>query len=72
MSDIYAILEKQTNQFVRFNGKLCWGSMSALQSSFHAGQKYWAKENQVKWKEQDCWKAVNLTEAYYRLEGLMK
>jgi hypothetical protein len=72
MNKIYAILDTATGLFSEWNGKIAWKAKNSLQSSFHAGQKYWAKDKQVKWKEQTRWVAVELTEAYYRLEGLEK
>lgn len=70
MNHIYAILDTTTGRFAEFNSKIAWKAKNSLQSSFHAGQKYWRKEDQVKWKEQTRWIAVELTEAYFRLEGL--
>jgi hypothetical protein len=68
MNKIYAIINNETGLFAEFNGKIAWKSLSALQSSFHAGQKYWAKDRHVRWKEQDKYKAVELTEYYYDKE----
>jgi hypothetical protein len=68
MTKIYAILNKETGLFCEFNNRICWKALNSLQSSFHAGQKYWAKDKQVKWKEQDKYVAVELTEYYYARE----
>jgi hypothetical protein len=65
---IYAILNLSTGLFCEFNGRLSWKALNSLQSSFHAGQKYWPKEKQVRWKEQDKYKAVELTQYYYDKE----
>jgi hypothetical protein len=72
MTSIYAILDTETGRFAEFNGKIAWKAKNSLQSSFHAGQKYWHKDKQVRWKEQTRWIAVELTEPYFRLEGLEK
>ena len=72
MIKIYAILNKNTGELDSFNGKVAWASLGALQSSFHASQKYKHDFDKLRWKEQDNYCAVDLTEAYYRLEGLEK
>lgn len=69
---IYGILDTETNKFCCFNSRVAWSSLSALQSSFHAGQKYWPKEQRLKWKEQTRFVAIELTEPYFILEDLHK
>ena len=70
MTKIYSILDTETNQFCVFNSRNSWSALNALQSSFHAGQKYRLPEEKVKWKEQTRWIAVELSEYYFMYKQL--
>ena len=69
---IYAILDTSTNEFCSFNGRNSWSATNAMQSSFHASQKYQKLADKVKWKEQTQYIAVELTEYYFNMKGLEK
>lgn len=65
MTKIFAILDTDTDSFCVFNGRNSWSALNALQSSFHAAQKYRLLEDKMKWKEQTRYVAVELTEYYH-------
>ena len=71
MTKIYSILDTETNQFCVFNNRNSWSALNALQSSFHAGQKY-SRAPVIKWKEQKRWIAVELSEYYFMYKSLEK
>lgn len=69
---IFAILDTETNEFRVFNSRNSWSALNALQSSFHAGQKYWSVDRKVKWKEQTRYIAVELSDYYFMYKSLEK
>lgn len=74
MTAIYGILDTETNQFVCFeNKKLAWAKPAYAKAAWnlHSGALDYFNPSH-KFNEQTRYKVVELTEAYYRLEGLEK
>lgn len=65
MTKIYAIRNKQSGEFISFGAKIAWAREANAKNAFnlHLRQKF---------DKQDVYEIIELTEAYYRLEGLMK
>jgi hypothetical protein len=62
---IYGILHSPTSQFIAFGAKAAWNGSGPAKNAFnlHVGEPL-----------EDCadYELVNLTEAYFQLEGLSK
>lgn len=65
MTKIFAILHKPTNEFVSFNAKVAWCSTGALKNAFKLHMRFYIEEN-------ENYEIIDLTETYFRLEGLMR
>lgn len=74
MTRIYAIRNKETGEFVSYNSKCAWSKIGNAKNAFnlHTGAMRYYNPPKPKFDEQDVFEIVDLTEAYYRLEGLME
>jgi hypothetical protein len=75
MTSIYGILDTETNEFVSYNSKCAWSKVGNAKNAFnlHTGATHsWYNPPRPKFDEQTRYVIVDLTEAYFRLEGLMK
>jgi hypothetical protein len=74
MTSIYGILDTEINQFVTVaSGKVAWPTARAAKSAYtcHMGPS-WCHKERPRFDEQTRYVIVDLTEAYFRLEGLMQ
>jgi hypothetical protein len=74
MTKVFAILDKEKDEFVTMpSGKCAWPSERAAKSAYtcHMGPNWHYKDRQS-YNEQERFVVVDLTEAYFRLEGLMR
>jgi hypothetical protein len=74
MTKIYGIIDKETNSFVEFNGRSCWKSTGGAKLSYAEATVYFDGSRWIKKKfdDQARYEIVELTEVYFRLEGLEK
>jgi hypothetical protein len=69
MTAIYAILDTQTNQFISYGAKIAWNAARNAKNAYNYHRDYGDPQ---RFDEQTRYKLVELTEAYFRLEGLDK
>lgn len=69
MTKIIAIRCKATDTFIVYNSKCAWTKVGNAKNAWANANRY---HSVVKFDEQDEYELVDLTEAYYRLEGLEK
>lgn len=75
MTKIYGIRNKKSGEFIQFNSKCAWSKIGNAKNAFnlHTGATHsYYNPPRPKFDEQDEFEIVDLTEAYYRLEGLEK
>jgi hypothetical protein len=65
MNKIYAILDNEEGYFVSFGAKIAWARAANAKNAFNLHMR-------KRMDEQERYVVVELTEAYFRLEGLMK
>lgn len=71
MTKIFAIRNKDTGEFVSCNGHVAWAKAGSAKVSWGITYKRY-DERKGAFDKQDTYEIVDLEEAYYRLEGLMK
>jgi hypothetical protein len=69
MTAIYGILDTQTNQFISYGAKIAWSASRNAKNAYNYHRDY---RDPKRFDEQTRYKLVELTEAYFRLEGLDK
>jgi hypothetical protein len=74
MTSIYGILDTETNQFfTAASGNVAWPSILSAEASYIFYMKLrFPKADFQEFNEQTRYVIVDLTEAYFRLEGLEK
>lgn len=77
MTKIYGIRNKATGEFVSYNSKCAWSKIGNAKNAFnlHSDRVYDSFAEfyvRRKFDEQDEYEIVDLTECFYRLEGLCK
>ncbi len=71
MTKIIAILDTETNGFISYNSKCAWTKPGNAKNAWANANNGYGREF-VSFNEQTRHKLVDLTETYYRLEGLNK
>jgi hypothetical protein len=71
MTKIFGILDTTTNEFVSYNSKCAWTKVGNAKNAWANAHNGYGREF-TRFDEQERCKIVDLTEAYYRLEGLLK
>jgi hypothetical protein len=69
MTSIYGILDTETNQFVSYGAKIAWNALRNAKNAYNYHRNY---GDNKRFDEQTRYVIVDLTEAYFRLEGLEK
>jgi hypothetical protein len=69
---IFAIVDSDNGTFIRIGTKCGWVSVGAAKSALLCHRSQLGLYNIESFAEQSRYEVVDLTEAYYRLEGLMK
>ena len=74
-TQIFAIRNKETGEFQAYNSRCAWTKAGNAKNAFAQRNKVWVNNVgfvTIKFDEQDTYELVNLTDVYYRLEGLEK
>ncbi len=69
MTKIIAILDTETNEFISYNSKCAWTKPGNAKKAWANANNGYGREF-VRFDEQSRYKLIDLTETYYRLEGL--
>jgi hypothetical protein len=76
MTNIYGILDTETNEFVSYNSKCAWSKVGNAKNAFalHSDiyDKFAEQFVKVKFDDQSRFVIVDLTEAYFRLDELLR
>ena len=72
MTKIYGIRNKITNEFISYNSKCAWTKVGNAKNAWANANWDYRTGKSVKFDDQVNYEIVDLTEAYYRLEGLKK
>lgn len=72
MTNIFAIVDTENGNFIKFGTKCAWVSVGAAKSALMLHRSQLGLHKLESFTEQSRYEVVDLTETYYRLEGLMK
>lgn len=72
MTKIYAILNVHTEEFQTYNGRCAWTKAGNAKNAFDNNRPILDHRNFDDYEKGGIYKIIELTEAYWRLEGLMK
>lgn len=71
MTKIFAIRNKDTGEFLCYNSKCAWTKVGNAKNAWANANNGYGRDF-VRFDDQSDYEIVDLTEAYYRLEGLEK